>query len=29
MIDVRGTKALAGEISGEFEPAEPFRWLTA
>jgi len=27
MIDVNGPKALAGEVSGEFEPAQPFEWI--
>jgi penicillin V acylase-like amidase (Ntn superfamily) len=27
MIDVNGPKVLAGEVSDEFEPAEPFKWL--
>lgn len=22
-----GSKVLAGEVSAEFEPAEPFKWL--
>lgn len=29
MVDVNGPKALAGEISGELEAAEPFKWLGA
>jgi len=27
MIEVNGPKSLAGEVSAEFEPAEPFKWL--
>jgi len=27
-IDINGPKVLAGEVSAEFEPAEPFGWLT-
>jgi penicillin V acylase-like amidase (Ntn superfamily) len=26
-IDINGPKVLAGEVSAEFEPAKPFRWL--
>jgi len=29
MIEVNGPKRLAGEVSAEFEPAEPFKWLAA
>jgi penicillin V acylase-like amidase (Ntn superfamily) len=29
MIDVLEHKGLAGEVSGAFEPAEPFKWLAA
>jgi penicillin V acylase-like amidase (Ntn superfamily) len=27
MIDINAPKTLAGEVSREFEPAEPFKWL--
>lgn len=27
MIEINGPKTLGGEVSGEFEPAEPFAWL--
>lgn len=26
-LDINGAKDLAGEVSNEFEPAEPFKWL--
>lgn len=29
MIEINGPKTLGGEVSAEFEPAEPFKWLGA
>ena len=27
-LDTNGPKVLAGEVSAEFEPAQPFKWMT-
>ena len=28
-LETLGSQVLAGEVSAEFEPAEPFKWLAA
>jgi len=28
-LETLGPKVLAGEVSAEFEPAKPFKWLSA